>query len=98
MDLLELNEVIEDLNNDLYEKFGDDVSLDRLWGYETVGYYTLIKFGEFVLWNSEDDEREWIEDKNDYEPMKPFLIRKLNEEIDKLVEYKFNEEISPDTN
>lgn len=34
---------------------------------------------EMSLWNSENDEREWIEEKNDYEDLKPFLLRKIED-------------------
>jgi hypothetical protein len=47
-----------------------------------------VNFGEIMVYCSELDEREWIEEKNDYEPLKPFLKRMLSQEIDKLVEVK----------
>ena len=43
---------------------------------------------EINLWNSENDEREWIEDKNDYEDFELFLKRKIEEVLLSLTELK----------
>jgi hypothetical protein len=40
------------------------------------------------LWNSENEEREWIEEKNDYEDFDIFLKRKINESIESLKTFK----------
>ena len=79
-------QIIDELNQELYEKLGET---DWEFSYSTNGYVHIIKFGEIVIWNSEDDEREWIEEKNDYEPMKPFLKRILAQgvyELKKIVD------------
>jgi len=78
-------EIINDLNQELYEKVGE---IGRDFSYSTNGYVDIVNFGEIMIWNSEMDEREWIEDKNDYEPLKPFLKRMLLQEIDKLIKVK----------
>ena len=83
MDYLKL---INELNEELYERVGE-TEFD--FNYSTNGYVDIINMGNIMLWNSENDEREYIEDKNDYEPMKPFIKRMLNTEIDKLVMLKF---------
>ncbi len=31
-----------------------------------------------LLWTDSDDEREWIEDEDDYEPLLPFLKKEYN--------------------
>jgi hypothetical protein len=40
------------------------------------------------LWNSENEEREWIEEINDYEPFYTFLSRKITECLDSFTELK----------
>ena len=85
----EFLEAVNDLNQELYEKFGDDYHYERQFNYTTNGYCDIINFGEIMIWNSEMDEREWIEEKNDYEPFKPFIRRMYNQEIEKLQLYKF---------
>jgi hypothetical protein len=49
---------------------------------------------EVKLWNSENEEREWIEEKNEYEDFTPFLKRKINDCLHSFTELKsiFNEE------
>jgi hypothetical protein len=34
-----------------------------------------------MLWNSENDDRKFIEEKNDYEDFKPFIIKVFDEWI-----------------
>lgn len=84
----EFLEAVNDLNQKLYEKFGDDYHYERQFNYTTNGYCDIINFGEIMVYCSELDEREWIEEKDDYEPLKPFLKRMLSQEIDKLIEVK----------
>ena len=81
----EFLEAVNDLNQELYEKVGE---IGAEFSYTANGYFDIINFGEIMIWNSELDEREWIEEKNDYEPLKPFLKRMLSQEVDKLVEVK----------
>jgi len=42
-----------------------------------------------MIWNSEMDDREWIEEKNDYEPFEPFIKRTFNTWVNKLHSLKF---------
>ena len=79
----EFLEAVDDLNQELYEKVGE---IGAEFSYTTNGYCDIINFGEIMIWNSEMDEREWIEEKDDYEPLKPFLKRMLSQEIEKLIE------------
>jgi hypothetical protein len=37
-----------------------------------------------LLWNSEMEVREWVKEKNDYEPFEPFIKRVYNEYLDKM--------------
>jgi hypothetical protein len=79
-------EIINELNEELYENVDE---LDRDFNYCTNGAVHIVNFGEIMIWNSEMNEREWIEEKNDYEPFKPFIRRMYNQEIEKLQLYKF---------
>lgn len=79
-------EVIYELNQELYDKHGD---LENQFFYTANGYIDVIGFGDFILWHSEDDTREWIEEKNDYEPFKPFIKKLFNDYIDDLYSLKF---------
>lgn len=52
---------------------------------------------EISLWNSENEERKWVEEDNNYEDFKPFLLRKINETQISLNELKLilNETTTP---
>lgn len=76
---------VNNLNEELYERFGETESTFIYW---TNGFVDCIKFGEIWLWNSEDDGRDWLEDKNDYEPFEPFIKRTFNKEVEKLAKLK----------
>ena len=82
-------ETINDLNQELYERLGDDYNYERQFNYTTDGYVDIVNFGEIMIYSSEDCERLWREETQDYEPLKPFLKRMLAQEIDKLIKVKF---------
>jgi len=77
---------VNNLNEELYERSGETEATFIYW---TNGFVDCIKFGELWLWDSENDDRDWIEDKNDYEPFEPFIKRMFNEEVEKLHKLKF---------
>jgi len=37
-----------------------------------------------MLWNSENDNREFIEDKNEYEEFKPYITKAFNNYVEKI--------------
>jgi hypothetical protein len=55
--------------------------------YLTDGFVEVIKFEKFVLWDSENDERDWLDNDNK-EPLLPFIKKKLNKHIDKIKKLK----------
>ena len=79
-------ETANDLNQEIYEKHGE--TEDKFY-YSTDGYVDVFGFGDIMLWNSEMEVREWIEEKNDYEPFEPFIRRIFNEYLDKMHTLKF---------
>lgn len=78
---MNFRDVISELNGELFEKFGD-TEMD--FGYTTNGYVDVVTFDDVVLWHSENDDREFDEEKNDWEPFEPFIKRKFNEWVTKL--------------
>jgi hypothetical protein len=73
--------LVSDLNNELYEKNGET---ERKFYYSSDGYIDCIWFGTELLWDSDNDDREYIEENNDYEPLKPFIKRAFNNYVNKL--------------
>jgi hypothetical protein len=82
---------IDTLNDELYKAHGDNYDYEREYAYTTNGNMLLIHFGEILIHNSEDDDRDWIEDKDDYEPAIPYLKRMLAREVNKILECVFSD-------
>jgi len=72
MEYLELLETVEDLNSEMFDTHGE---VEYNFFLTTNGSIHIIGYGDTSLWVSCDDDRETIED--DYEPLKPFIKRKL---------------------
>ena len=83
---MDYTELVRELNTELYERFGE---IEKGFEYSTNGFIYSISFDGVLLWNSEMDEREWIEGNNDYEPFVPFIKRIFNKYIDKMHTLKF---------
>jgi len=89
MKKIDFTEIVRELNISLYEQhYETEVGFE----YCTNGFMSSISIGGFNIWNSEDDDREWIEEENDYEPFLPFIKNKFNELTDKLISLKFKNE------
>ena len=82
---MDYTEIVSELNAELYDRFGE---VELSFNYSTNGYFDLIYFGEALIWCSEMDERLWIEEKNDYEPLAPFIRKSFNEWVDRLYSLK----------
>lgn len=68
-------DIANKLNQEMYEKYGE---IAEQFYYNTNGNIDMFGFGDTMLWCSEDDDREWIEDKNDYEDFEPFIVKLFN--------------------
>ncbi len=82
----EILKIVWNINNDLYERlevFESEYMIPTL-EFISSGDVTLIKFLDFTLWYSEEDEREFCEDKDEYEDLDKYLYRKIKEIIKKL--------------
>lgn len=69
-------EIVQELNSELYDNHRYE---GEQFFYTANGFVDIIGFGNILLWHSEDDDRERVEEENDYEPMKPFIKRKLRD-------------------
>ena len=82
--------IIENINEDIYKSkafylTGYTLNLCTLVYY---GYGTYIEFLNMTLWNSEEDEREFDEEANEWEPLEPFLRNEINKIIQELSKIK----------
>lgn len=78
-------EVINELNEELFEKHGADSEFE----YRTNGSYDAICFRDVIIWDSENDGREFIEEEDNYEPFIPYIKREFNKYIKDLSKLKF---------
>lgn len=78
MENIDYIEIVRELNTELYERFGE---VEKGFEYSTTGFVDTISFDGVLLWNSEMDDREFIEEKNDYEPFEPYIRRVFNDYI-----------------
>lgn len=70
-------EVVDELNDLIWNEKTEYYNLSFSYRYCTT--YEAIYFEEYLLWCSEDDERKWIEDKQDYEDLLQYCKRKFSE-------------------
>ena len=80
-------EIINNLNEWVYDKQGDDYIIN--FSYTTNGWYHCIEWDRLLLWDSETDGREWIEDKHVYEDLEEYIKKEFNNYIDTLTSLKF---------
>ena len=74
-------DMVERLNMDLFENDELRPFLEE-WGvgfsYMTDGYINVIEIMDFALWNDDNDEREYIEEIDDYEPLEDYIRKSFN--------------------
>lgn len=83
-------EAMEQVNEDIYNMLGVDEFPSII--AETSGSSIALTFAGETIWYDDDDDRQFIEDKNDYEPLVPFLKRKIMKVIQGLNRIQFKEE------
>lgn len=77
----EIIDAVRELNAEIYDR-----SKLEYVGFKanTDGMTFGVEFVGICIWNDDDDERAFDEEKNEYEPLVPFLRRRAIEEILKL--------------
>ncbi len=68
-------DIVEDLNQNLYELFGNS---DYYFEFGSTGNSEYIAFSGMTLWTSENEERGWRDDVDEIEDLREFLLKKLN--------------------
>jgi phage-related protein len=95
---------VQDLNKDKYEKTpeevikvvrelneemeNEDISESFFFVAHTDGNCSVIEFIGSDLWNSEDDDREFFEDKNEWEPLVNYIRRKRDELLSNIIKHQ----------
>lgn len=84
MDNKELIDIVRELNNELFDKGEEELSFTFL----TDGFSEYIMFNDHMIWNSDDDDRNYDHETNDYEPLLPHLKKHFNHYVNRLNELK----------
>jgi hypothetical protein len=67
-------DIVEDLNNEVSERNGLDYYSP--FEFKSIGWQgSVVYFMGVHLWSDDNDERDYIEDTEEKEPLKCFLIR-----------------------
>lgn len=84
--------IVGELNDDIYDSLGSNCkdSYCFIVDYHCDGYMVVIEFLGLQIWSSDDDDREFNEEENKYEPLKPYLIKKIINVINVLSTITFN--------
>ena len=90
----EVFDVVYKLNQEIYESLFETCGeIYPVFELHTDGNIILILIGSHQLWNSEDDEREYIdEDKDEYEPLEQYLRREVQKIINTISNIKLIKE------
>tara|TARA_R110000796_G_scaffold58413_5_gene134924 strand:+ start:25601 stop:26026 length:426 start_codon:yes stop_codon:yes gene_type:complete len=91
--LIELNNEIDDYSAKLSHIRADFEMMSR-FTYETAGFYCWIKFGDEILWDSENEPRKWNEETNEYGDLTTFIKKAFNKYINTLKRFRFD--VEPD--
>lgn len=92
MDPKEIIDVVEELNELCV--CAEDTSEEFYWTLKSTGTCSIIEYVGVTMWCSEEDEREFNEEKNEYEPLIDYLIRAQNRLIENLSKLRINPERS----
>lgn len=79
----EIFEIIEDLNTTCFEN--SKLDYYSPFEYLTCGWsLSVIKFMDVTIWSDDDDMRDYIEDTDEREPLRDFLIKEAIKIVDDL--------------
>lgn len=77
--------VVEKLNQEVYDFFESYGLSFPIFELNTDGFSIIITFmGNYRLWDSDEDEREFYKDERKYEPLEQYLRREVQERIDQI--------------
>jgi hypothetical protein len=91
-DIKIIEKTILTINEAMYDIFGDEFNDGELprCSFSTDGYCQLITFGDFNVWDSENDERPW-NDNDEPEPIDEYVFRIINSYCQKIGKIEFGE-------
>ena len=86
----DIAKIVSNINAELFEILEEEEFLSlNLW---SSGDEHSIEFSEFPIWSSECDDREYYDDKDEYEPLDDFVRKQLNALFEKFGKIKLKEQ------
>ncbi len=82
--------IVENLNDWVYEKGGDFFPIFFMYNTDGISHCIELSFGGFVFWDSENDEREYLEVTDEYEDLEEYIKERFNEYVELLNTIKFD--------
>jgi hypothetical protein len=80
---------VSDLNQEVYDYFESYGLTLSLFELRTNGISIIINFmGQYRLWFSDEDEREYCEETDEYEPIEQYLRRESQKIITQIGKIK----------
>jgi hypothetical protein len=83
--------IVGEINYDIWLKLNPDTENPTINEGEypqvelrTNGESHLIYFMDVIIWSSDNEEREWIDDDMEYEPLKLFLEKEIQKLLYKI--------------
>jgi len=84
-----LVEIIDNLNTSIWGEEGEnEENFEYNFNYRYYTSFELIFFDDILLWNSNNDEREWIEELDDYEDLEEFIKKEYCKLSEKMLTFK----------
>ena len=78
--------VVRELNSEVDDV--EDVSQSFYFEMLTDGNCSIVEWMGETLWSSEDDARDYIEEKDEYEPLTNYLRRERDKFLDDAIKHK----------
>jgi len=82
----EVIKVVRDLNEEMEDVEGTSESF--FFVARTDGRRTIVGFLGCILWTSEEDEREFFEDKNEWEPLVDFIRQERDKLLSNIIKHQ----------
>lgn len=80
----EIRKIVRTLNQEVFKQCGETGYDSPVLILETDGFRIKIYIKGDMLWYSEGDEREYDEEKGEYEPLEQYLRREAQNKINQI--------------
>lgn len=75
---MKYSDIAEKVNYYIYENHNELVEFGVCCEYASLGYQDMFIFLDIVIWDSDNDERYWDEEIEEYEPLDKYVVKQIN--------------------